>query len=60
MAEAKPGTGHMCIKSFLDLKLIKYVVSQNCDGLHFRSGISRQHLSEVHGNCFIEVSYKVN
>jgi NAD+-dependent protein deacetylase SIR2 len=39
---------------------VKHLVSTNCDGLHRRSGISEQDLSELHGNCYLEICQKCN
>jgi mono-ADP-ribosyltransferase sirtuin 6 len=34
--------------------ILKYIISQNCDGLHKRSGIHKDRISELHGNSNIE------
>ena len=38
--------------------ILRYVISQNCDGLHRRSGILPERISELHGNGNIEVCEK--
>ncbi|KAL9110399.1 MAG: hypothetical protein Q9227_005130 [Pyrenula ochraceoflavens] len=48
--QAIPSPTHMALVALQEEGLLKYLVSQNCDGLHRRSGISPGRISELHGN----------
>jgi len=51
--DAEPTFTHMSIVSLLNSEHIHYIVSQNIDGLHLKSGLDRTKISELHGNMFI-------
>lgn len=51
---AMPTLAHMAIYALYQAGYVQYIVSQNVDGLHLRSGIPRDALSELHGNLFVE------
>lgn len=52
--DAVPTFTHAAITALHNAGYIKHVVSQNVDGLHTRSGLTRSALSELHGNLFVD------
>lgn len=53
-AEAIPSLTHMALVGLYRAGILKHVVSQNVDGLHLKSGIPHEALTELHGNVFME------
>jgi NAD-dependent deacetylase len=47
---AKPGRGHLALASLYRAGKVPAVVTQNIDNLHQTSGISPDHVVELHGN----------
>lgn len=52
--DAQPTLTHMAILALVQAGRVKHVISQNVDGLHLKSGLPRDKLSELHGNMFME------
>lgn len=53
-ADAMPTKTHMILKKLVECNKVQYIVSQNIDGLHMKSGLPRKFLAELHGNMFID------
>ena len=52
--KAIPSATHMGIVELERSGMVKFVVSQNTDGLHLRSGLDPSKLAELHGNGNLE------
>lgn len=52
---AIPTPTHMTLVKLQEENILKYIISQNTDGLIRRSGFPKDKLSELHGNTNIEV-----
>jgi len=50
IAKAKPNPAHYCLAKLEDLGLLKYLITQNVDGLHTKAGSKK--IVEIHGNIW--------
>jgi NAD-dependent deacetylase len=47
---AEPNSGHLAILELQNIGKLKFLISQNVDNLHLKSGIHPELLAELHGN----------
>ncbi len=50
--QVKPNSNHYAIVELMEMGKLNYLISQNVDGLHAKSGIPFDMLAELHGNQF--------
>ena len=50
--QVQPNQGHYLIGKLLEMGKLDYLISQNIDGLHAKSGIPFERLAELHGNMY--------
>ena len=55
LMKAYPSKTHMALVELMNRNHLKYVTSQNVDGLHRKSGIPPAKLAELHGNTQLEI-----
>lgn len=59
-SEVKPNSGHLALVELQNMGLLKFLITQNVDGLHLISGIKPDHLAELHGNSNFMVCLSCN
>lgn len=50
--QVKPNQAHYLLVELLEMEILDYLISQNVDGLHAKSGIPFDRLAELHGNMY--------
>ncbi|XP_054160307.1 NAD-dependent protein deacylase sirtuin-6-like [Oppia nitens] len=54
LAKCFPTQTHMALISLIKAKSIRFIISQNIDGLFLRTNIRRRQIAELHGNFFLD------
>jgi mono-ADP-ribosyltransferase sirtuin 6 len=50
--QVKPNPNHYAVVELMEMGKLNYLISQNVDGLHVKSGIPFEKLAELHGNSY--------
>jgi len=50
----EPSLGHKALKTLYDNDCMHFIITQNCDDLHGKSGFPRDRIVDLHGNVFVE------
>lgn len=58
VSNPEPTSTHMALVELMKNGYLKFLVSQNCDGLHLKSGIPTDKIAELHGNSKCEACAK--
>jgi NAD-dependent SIR2 family protein deacetylase len=58
MLKALPSPTHMALVELERRNMLKFLISQNVDGLHRRSGFASEKMAELHGNTNLEICKK--
>ncbi len=53
LEEMEPNLGHNGLVELQNMGLLKFLISQNVDNLHLKSGIQHEIIAELHGNTTI-------
>ncbi len=59
-SQVRPNRGHLALVELQNIGLLKFLISQNTDGLHLLSGIKPKLLAELHGNGSLMICLSCN
>jgi NAD-dependent deacetylase len=51
MGQAEPNSGHLAVAKLVSMGKASWVITQNVDGLHQKSGVPDERVIELHGNA---------